>query len=175
MSTEWYYGHDGQRLGPVSLEQLRHLIAADQLHAEDLVWRKGLDEWTPAGQIEGLFLPPPFPAIKGCKSGAANGGEASDPFCSLPRRQTSPAATTAKKTLHGRNALLENPLLIGVLLLPCFPVALYLVWKHSSWTNKTKWIWTGVWAAFMVVGVISRARAYIVWVPHDAKEEFLPS
>ena len=54
-----------------------------------------------------------------------------------------------------KNHSWENPILIGVLLLLCFPFGLFLVWKHSSWTSKTKWIWTGAWAAaFMVFGMI---------------------
>ncbi len=62
MDAKWYYGNAGQCLGPVSIEEIRRLAASDQLRAEDLVWRKGLTEWTPAGQVVGLFLPPPFPS-----------------------------------------------------------------------------------------------------------------
>ncbi len=52
------------------------------------------------------------------------------------------------------NANKENPLFIGPLLLCCFPVGLFLVWKHSVWTSKTKWIWTGAFAALVIVGMI---------------------
>ena len=48
----------------------------------------------------------------------------------------------------------ENPIAIGPLLLFCFPIGLFLVWKHSSWTNKTKWIWSGAWAGIMLIGFI---------------------
>ncbi len=58
----WYYGHDGTRLGPVSIGELRKLIAADKLCADDLVWRKGMIEWAPLGRMEGLFLPPLLPS-----------------------------------------------------------------------------------------------------------------
>ena len=58
----WHYGHDGAQFGPVSIMEIRKLIAADKLCAEDFVWRKGMNEWTPLGQVEGLFLPPPLPS-----------------------------------------------------------------------------------------------------------------
>ena len=54
MNDNWHYGHDGQRFGPVSIEELRQLVASGMLCADDLVWRTGLDEWTPAGQVSGV-------------------------------------------------------------------------------------------------------------------------
>ena len=42
--------------------------------------------------------------------------------------------------------------IVGALVM-CFPVGLYLVWKHPQWTTKTKWIWTGGWAAAFAVGM----------------------
>jgi len=62
MSDQWYYGRGEERLGPVSTEELRHLITSDRLCANDLVCREGLNELTPAGDVEGLFLPPPIPS-----------------------------------------------------------------------------------------------------------------
>src|SRR5947209_1931518 len=38
---EWYFTHDGKRLGPVSYPALRKLILAGQLSAADLLWQKG--------------------------------------------------------------------------------------------------------------------------------------
>ena len=56
------------------------------------------------------------------------------------------------------NKYREKPIFIGVLLLFCFPIGLFLVWKHSTWTNKTKWIWTGAWAVLMVIGMANRGK-----------------
>ena len=74
MDDKWYYGHGEERLGPVSIDELRRLVASHQLRAEDLVWRKGFEEWTPAGQVEGLFLPPPFPLRGSPGSPPSTGG-----------------------------------------------------------------------------------------------------
>lgn len=42
----------------------------------------------------------------------------------------------------------EEPVFIVLMLIP-FPVGLYLIWKHSKWTTKTKWIWTGAGTVFV--------------------------
>jgi hypothetical protein len=52
----WHYTCEGDRLGPVSLEELRKRAADSLLDPRlDMVWRKGMDGWTPAGRIDGLF------------------------------------------------------------------------------------------------------------------------
>jgi len=70
METQWYYAQQGQRLGPVSSEQLKELAAAGRLQPSDLVWKEGMAQWAAADRIEGLFSavqaptpgsPPPLP------------------------------------------------------------------------------------------------------------------
>ena len=52
----WHYTCEGDRVGPVSFEELKKRAAASLLDPRlDRVWKKGMDEWTPAGQIDGLF------------------------------------------------------------------------------------------------------------------------
>src|SRR5262245_39640009 len=57
MSVAYYYVCNGQRLGPVSEEQLRGTAAKEQLRPEDLVWHAGLPSWIPAAKVSGLFPP----------------------------------------------------------------------------------------------------------------------
>ncbi len=54
-ADSWYYGDGEQRCGPVSMEELRRLASSGQLHPDDLVWKHDMQDWTPAGQIEGVF------------------------------------------------------------------------------------------------------------------------
>ena len=67
MADEWYYALGGERLGPVSMEQLQELASSGQLQASDLVWQEGMADWTPAGEVQGLMPaasaagPPPVP------------------------------------------------------------------------------------------------------------------
>ncbi len=52
----WFYSHDGARLGPVSLAELRVLAVEGALNPRlDLVWTQGMADWKPAGEIEALF------------------------------------------------------------------------------------------------------------------------
>ena len=52
----WFYTANGERLGPVSKDQLRELAVSGQLNPRlDLCWTKGMAEWLPAGEIDGLF------------------------------------------------------------------------------------------------------------------------
>jgi hypothetical protein len=56
--TEWYYARGGQQSGPVTFEQLGALARSGGLDAfQDLVWTSSMKDWTPAGQIPGLFKP----------------------------------------------------------------------------------------------------------------------
>jgi hypothetical protein len=53
---------------------------------------------------------------------------------------------------------IQHPAVIAVSLLFCFPVGLFFVWKHPNWDQRTKVIWTGVWAAlFIILGLIGNA------------------
>ena len=55
-SAGWFYSHDGQQLGPVSMEVLKHAHATGTLNPDDLVWTHGMTEWKRADKaLQGLF------------------------------------------------------------------------------------------------------------------------
>lgn len=50
--SQWYYAKDGQQHGPVSMEDLRGMIASGALNpARDLVWNQSMTDWVPAAQV----------------------------------------------------------------------------------------------------------------------------
>jgi hypothetical protein len=51
MSTEWYYGRNGERGGPVELSQLQAMAQRGELKPDDLVWRAGMADWLPASTV----------------------------------------------------------------------------------------------------------------------------
>jgi hypothetical protein len=63
--TEWYYESKGERIGPVSENELLRLIQADMVQRDTLVWNKNMAEWQ---RITGTALatrfqsPPPLGA-----------------------------------------------------------------------------------------------------------------
>jgi len=55
--VQWYYARNEQQYGPVSAAELRQLADAGRLTPDDLLWREGMDAWTTAINLRGLFEP----------------------------------------------------------------------------------------------------------------------
>lgn len=69
LQDAWFYSREGEKIGPVSLADLRIKAAEGSLNPRhDLVWTQGMAEWKPAGEVDGLFErravaePPDVPA-----------------------------------------------------------------------------------------------------------------
>jgi hypothetical protein len=80
MSATWYYAQGNRQRGPVSLEEVRGLLASGQLAASDLVWREGMATWAAARTVQELAAvsaadPPAWnvpPGMPGAEGGAGN-------------------------------------------------------------------------------------------------------
>ncbi len=55
--TEWYYTRGSKHFGPVPAAELKQLADHGELGPEELVWRKGMEQWIPARRVKGLFEP----------------------------------------------------------------------------------------------------------------------
>jgi hypothetical protein len=75
MSDEvWYYHHAGEQAGPVSWKKLQELAESGGIDPDDLVWKEGTPDWTPARSVKDLYPegavpppakgPPPVPKVK---------------------------------------------------------------------------------------------------------------
>ena len=65
-SASWFFGINGQNVGPLSLEVVRQFVSMGQITAETLAWTAGQPAWTAAGQLPALSQlfssgPPPMP------------------------------------------------------------------------------------------------------------------
>ncbi|WP_134767226.1 SPFH domain-containing protein [Nocardioides sp. 1609] len=65
-SSAFFVAIGGQQVGPLDRSELQERVAAGELTPETLVWRDGMDAWTPASdvaEIRALFpaTPPPLP------------------------------------------------------------------------------------------------------------------
>jgi len=58
---DWYYAKEGKQLGPISFEALARLAAEGAIQPSDLVWKRGMAQWTAASTVDGL-VPPDAPA-----------------------------------------------------------------------------------------------------------------
>ena len=59
MST-WYWKTDqfGEPNGPVSAQEIKQLVLADQLHRDSFLRKEGMEKWIPAGRLKELFDSP---------------------------------------------------------------------------------------------------------------------
>jgi hypothetical protein len=75
---QWYYVQDGQRSGPVSLEELVALVRSGKVRTSDAAWTQGMAQWEAIGKIPELAAAigaAGGPALKaGFSRGAADGG-----------------------------------------------------------------------------------------------------
>lgn len=55
MASEWYYAQDGRQHGPVASRELKQLADSGSLQPDDLVWKDGMPDWVPAGEVKGLI------------------------------------------------------------------------------------------------------------------------
>jgi uncharacterized membrane protein len=61
--SDWYYAVDNEQKGPINEAELKEHLAANKYPADTLVWKDGMDNWTPANQVPAFsFRQPPIPA-----------------------------------------------------------------------------------------------------------------
>src|SRR5271154_4486577 len=61
--SDWYYAANNEQKGPVNESELKANLASAKLPADTLVWKDGMDNWTPANQVAAFtFRPAPAPA-----------------------------------------------------------------------------------------------------------------
>jgi len=59
---QWYYSKNGTQLGPIATEEIQTKLASGEIAAGDLVWKDGMADWLPAGQIAELRTAGSVPA-----------------------------------------------------------------------------------------------------------------
>ena len=61
--SDWYYAANNEQKGPVNESEIKADLASGKLPPESLVWKDGMDNWTPANQVSAfMFRPAPAPA-----------------------------------------------------------------------------------------------------------------
>lgn len=55
-AKEWFVTHEGKQFGPVSIDDLKFEVERGELNPRlDMVWKDGMEDWIPAGELDGLF------------------------------------------------------------------------------------------------------------------------
>jgi uncharacterized membrane protein len=61
--SDWYYAADNEQKGPINESELKANLASNKIPADTLVWKDGMDNWTPANQVPAFsFRAAPEPA-----------------------------------------------------------------------------------------------------------------
>jgi uncharacterized membrane protein len=61
--SDWYYAADNEQKGPINESELKANLASNKLPGDTLVWKDGMDNWTPANQLPAFsFRAAPEPA-----------------------------------------------------------------------------------------------------------------
>ena len=60
-NQSWYVFRGGKQYGPLSAREILYLVANETLSPDALVWRPGFPSWQQAGDVKGLYQPPPLP------------------------------------------------------------------------------------------------------------------
>lgn len=69
--SDWYYAANNEQKGPINEAELKANFASNKLPVETLVWKDGMDNWTPANQVPAFtFRPAPAPAATQPSEGA---------------------------------------------------------------------------------------------------------
>lgn len=62
---QWYYSKNNTQLGPVEQAELAAKLTSGEVAASDLIWREGMLDWVPAGQVaefRNLAAPAGYPS-----------------------------------------------------------------------------------------------------------------
>jgi hypothetical protein len=128
MSDAWYYVENGAQAGPVTFDELRHLLRSARGGKTLLVWRKGMPSWQAAGELPELhavFLGPPAMPSSATQSSPA---APSAPLVTEPATDPPAKESMGRKALGIGGSILGA--IIGIAAVRTFGVAV-LIWPAA--------------------------------------------
>lgn len=141
---QWFYAEQGQQQGPIPEDRMVEMFRSGTLSADTLVWMEGLDEWTPARDIENLvppaLSPPPVPT-------------------------PAPTPPTQRSATPPRPMFLHVP--VGRLVFMCIisfglyeAYWIYKNWRYVKERDRLEILpfWRGIFGIFFVHGILKTIR-----------------
>jgi uncharacterized membrane protein len=119
--SDWYYAANNEQKGPINESELKANFAGNKLPADTLVWKDGMDNWTPANQVSAFtFRAAPTPAkvqpsIEGAATTkvTAGGPAAGNPSSTTPVDMTTLMGTPESLEVTAEDA--EKNKIFGIL------------------------------------------------------------
>jgi GYF domain 2 len=128
MSDAWYYVENGAQAGPITFDELQHLLRSARGGKNLLVWRKGMSSWQAAGglpELDAVFLGPPAMPGSAMQSSPA---APSAPLAAEPATDPPAEQSTGRKVLGIAVSILGA--VIGIVVVRTFGVAT-LIWPAA--------------------------------------------
>jgi len=103
-TQQWYYtDSNGSQAGPISSDELRQLVSTGAVTTHSMVWTEGMDDWSLASQVDGLF-PAPSPTVPkptAASPAASPASQATNPY-EPPQsfQESSPLSTSHQSDLE---------------------------------------------------------------------------
>ncbi len=157
---QWYFTRNGQQQGAVTTEQLNQLAASGQLLPTDMVWKHGMQKWSQASTINGLFpaaTPPPLPPTN-----PTFGSSTARPTYPWPEQERSSVNMKLRWTKIGMIASIVVGFLFlisivgAIFCLPFFSLA-YLIYEFGIKQGRLHGRWVPVdgqdWVEFLSGGI----------------------
>jgi hypothetical protein len=88
-APEWFFARGGTHQGPVRLSELQRMAGAGEIDPQTLVWKSGMEQWTPGSWVAELRFPVSPSAAQG------DGGGTPAPGAAPPPRQASSSPNQA--------------------------------------------------------------------------------
>lgn len=140
--AKWHYQKSGVTHGPIDSAGLKQLAQSGGIGPDDLLRREDMESWAKASKVKGLF--PEQPSALSVMTSATVIAPSETPMVSNVEGQATPEMKS-----EDISEWYYWPLVLLAMVL-FFPWGLYLVWTNPTWTKRTKGIWTGGFALFVV-------------------------
>lgn len=112
----WFYSKNNEQQGPVEAEVIRERLNSGDISNETLVWKEGMAEWTPLGQVSELRIDS-TPATESPVTASVNSGS-SDPY--TPPGQAVGGMTQPQLIAPARqNSMALTSMILGILSFLC--------------------------------------------------------
>lgn len=148
MHSEWYYAIDNRRHGPVTLEELCRLRSLGELQEQDLVWTDGMEQWSPAAEVNALFP-------------AANPYEPPEAFHSRAKANPSPNGELvyASFLMRAAASIIDMAIFGGLCLAVCLVFGTIMAVALAPIRNQPNG------EAFMALGILLLVFGVLVLLP----------
>lgn len=106
--AQWYYGTNGQQMGPLDESEIRSAIAGGLVTPDTLVWRDGMANWQPFQQVPELAAAYAVPAYydpNAANAGRTSGLAISSMVCGIVGVVTCPVIAAIPAIICGHLAM----------------------------------------------------------------------